>query len=485
MDLPVGSEIAGYRIEGVLGRGGMGVVYCAVQRRLDRMVALKLIAPAFAQDPGFRERFERESRIAASIEHPNVIPVHEAGEHDGLLFISMRFVDGTDLRALISEEGRLEPRRAAGLVSQVAAALDAAHARGLVHRDVKPANVLVAPGDHAYLTDFGLSKHAASAAGLTGTGQFVGTLDYIAPEQLAGERVDARTDVYALGCVLFETLTGQVPFPRDSDPAKLWAHMNEPPPRPSEIAPSVPERFEPVIVRALEKQPDDRYASAGDLGRAAVAAAEDRDASEPERMVAVGEAAPAATTGEATRVSPAPATAVSRSKPAGGATRRAAVIALLSAIAAVAVTLGILALTGGGGDDDGSSSPPAETGQAGVLTTAEVEDRVTAFSSLFTAEQAEEIGRLLAPGGSYSFAGETLARDDVVGELQSRFDELDSPVLQLAELTLDVDEEQGSASGSYAVESQNAPPDVGSISFHLVKIGGSVLIDGIEITPNE
>ena len=470
MDLAVGSEIAGYRIEGVLGRGGMGVVYRATQRRLDRAVALKLIAPAFAQDPAFRERFERESRIAASIEHPNVIPVHEAGEHDGLLFISMRFVDGTDLRALLGSEGRLEAVRATALVAQVAAALDAAHARGLVHRDVKPANVLVAGGDHAYLTDFGLSKHAASAAGLTGTGQFVGTLDYIAPEQLGGDRVDARADVYALGCVLFETLTGQVPFPRDSDPAKLWAHMNEPPPRPSEVVPGVPERFEAVVTRALEKRPDDRYASAGDLGRAAVAAAQDRDASEPERMVATGEAAPAATT-----VAPRP-------RAPRGPRRRTFTVAAVSAVVAVGATVGVLALAGGG--DDEPSSPATETEEAGALTTTEIEDRVNTFASLYTAEQSEEIGRLLSPDFELRAPGEPPDdRDGTISELERQFSELTSPVFSVDDLAVDIQEQEGMATASYAVQSENAPPDVGTISFHLVKIGDALLIDAIEIAP--
>jgi predicted Ser/Thr protein kinase len=478
VDLAVGSEIAGYRIEGVLGRGGMGVVYRATQRRLDRAVALKLIAPAFAQDPAFRERFERESRIAASIEHPNVIPVHEAGEHDGLLFISMRFVDGTDLRALLGSEGRLEAARAAALVAQVAAALDAAHARGLVHRDVKPANVLVAGEDHAYLTDFGLSKHATSAAGLTGTGQFVGTLDYIAPEQLEGGRVDARADVYALGCVLFEALTGQVPFPRDSDPAKLWAHMNEPPPRPTEVEPDVPSRFEDVIARALAKHPDDRYASAGDLGRAVLAAVEGRDASEPERMVATGEAAPSGTAAAATRVSPPAVTEGAPRPPAGS--RRLALVAVLAAVAAAAITAGVIALAGGG--DDEPSSPASATAEPGALTTTQVEDRLNAFTSLFTAEQAEEIGRMLTPQGDFAIGEDSSsARDDVIAQLQARFDTLEQPVLSLDALDIDVEEQQASASARYAIEAQNAPPDVGTISFHVVKIGDAVLIDGLHV----
>src|SRR6059058_4348505 len=211
-DLAPGDLFAGHRIDGVAGRGGMGVVYRATELALDRRVALKLITPALAGDPDFRARFVRESRAAASIEHPNVIPIFSAGEEQDVLYISMRFVDGQDLRALLRGEGRLEPRRAARIVAQVADALDAAHARGLVHRDVKPANILLAPESGAekiYLTDFGLTKNTASESGMTRTGMFVGTVDYIAPEQIRGDRLDARTDVYALTCVLYRALTGQ------------------------------------------------------------------------------------------------------------------------------------------------------------------------------------------------------------------------------------------------------------------------------------
>jgi serine/threonine protein kinase/uncharacterized RDD family membrane protein YckC len=279
--LPPGQVVGGYRIDGVAGRGGMGVVYRATQLALDRTVALKLIAPEIAGDEGFRERFKRESRIAASIEHPNVIPVHEAGEADGLLFIAMRFVDGTDLRELLQRAGALSPLRVAAIVAQIARALDAAHASGLVHRDVKPGNVLIADrggGEHVYLTDFGLTKRSASDSALTGTGQWVGTLDYVAPEQIEGRRVDGRTDVYALGCVLFEALTGHVPFERDTDVSKLWAHISEPPPSPSARHPGVPPAFDAVVARAMAKDPDARFASAGELAAAASAAAAQRPA---------------------------------------------------------------------------------------------------------------------------------------------------------------------------------------------------------------
>jgi hypothetical protein len=294
-DPRIGTVIGGCRIEAEIGRGGMGVVYRAEQLRLGRLVAVKVITPELARDPGFRERFERESRVAASIEHPNVVPVHEAGETDGELYITMRFVDGTDLRALIAQVGRLDHRRAANLVAQVGAALDAAHARGLVHRDVKPGNVLVAPmpdGDHGYLTDFGLTKRLVSGAGLTRTGEWVGTVDYVAPEQIEGKPVDARADVYALGCVLHQALTGQVPYVRDSDVAKMYAHLHEPPPAVSAIAPDLPPEFDAVVARGMAKDPAERYPSAGDLGQAALAAAEGRLANVPERSVARGPAAP-------------------------------------------------------------------------------------------------------------------------------------------------------------------------------------------------
>jgi len=294
----IGSTLGGYRIEGIIGQGGMGVVYRATQLRLDRTVALKLITPAFANDPGFRERFDRESRVTASLDHPHVVPVHEANEADGLLYIVMRYVEGQDLRALIADTGRLDPARAARLAAQVGSALDAAHTRGMVHRDVKPANILVSgrpPEEHAYLTDFGLTKQVSSAEGLTRTGEWVGTLDYVAPEQIEGRTVDARTDVYALGCVLHQALTGEVPFARDSDVAKMYAHMNDPAPPITEVAPNVSRELDEAVHRAMAKDPAARYPSTGDFGRAAVAAAAGGSLAIPERNVAVGDAAPAGT----------------------------------------------------------------------------------------------------------------------------------------------------------------------------------------------
>jgi YVTN family beta-propeller protein len=271
--ISAGSIVAGYRIESVAGQGGMGVVYRATQLALGRPVAIKLIATELAHDVSFRQRFQRESQIAASIDHPNVIPVYEAGESDGSLFLAMRYVDGTDLGALVGREGRLEPGRAVRIVAQIAAALDAAHRRALVHRDVKPANVLLAAEDeHVYLTDFGLTKRTTSAAALTRTGMFVGTLDYCAPEQIRGEPSDGRADVYALGCVLFRCLTGEAPYERDSDVAKMYAHLNDPIPTVTALAPEVPAALDGVLANALAKEPDERFSTAGELAQAALTA---------------------------------------------------------------------------------------------------------------------------------------------------------------------------------------------------------------------
>jgi serine/threonine-protein kinase len=293
-ELSAGDEFAGYRIERRLGRGGMGIIYLAIELGLERSVALKLIAPEAAADEVFARRFAEESRIAASIEHPNVVPIYAAGEEDGVPWIAMRFVPGSDLQRRVAREGRLQPADAVSLIAQVGNGLDAIHAAGLVHRDVKPANVLLsgeAGSEHAYLTDFGVARNVATQSGLTQTGRFVGTLDYVAPEQISGEPVDARVDVYALGCLLFKLLTGDVPFPREGEAARLYAHLHDPPPAPSLFAPAVPMALDDVVVRAMSKPPRDRYLSAGDLGRAAQAALSGTAVSIPERTVATGAAA--------------------------------------------------------------------------------------------------------------------------------------------------------------------------------------------------
>jgi YVTN family beta-propeller protein len=290
-EVSIGSVLAGYRIEGVAGEGGMGRVYRATQMALNRKVALKLIVPELANEADFRARFERESHLTASIDHPNVIPIYEAGEAEGRLFIAMRWVEGTDLRSVIVSEGRLDPNRAVAIVEQVAAALDAAHRGGLVHRDVKPANVMLTAthGDeHVYLTDFGLTKKSTSLTALTRTGHFVGTPDYMPPEQIKGEPAGARADVYALGCLLFHALTGRTPYDRDNEVAKMYAQLHDPPPSVVETAPGTPVGLDTVITRALAKEAEDRYPSAGDLGRASRAALSGADPVQPERDLATG-----------------------------------------------------------------------------------------------------------------------------------------------------------------------------------------------------
>jgi YVTN family beta-propeller protein len=281
-DLQLGSELAGYKLERLLGRGGMGLVYLAGDQRLGRKVALKLLAPELAEDERFRERFLRESRTAASLEHPNIVPIHAAGESEGQLYIAMRYVEGTDLRSLLAAEAPLAPERALALAAQVASALDAAHEKGLVHRDVKPANVLLAAG-HAYLADFGLTKRTSSRSGLTATGELAGTVDYVAPEQIRGEPLDGRADVYSLACLLYECLTGTPPFRRESELATMWAHVHEPVPRPRSSAPELPGELDAIFARALAKSPSDRFATCGDFVAATADVLRPREQTERKR----------------------------------------------------------------------------------------------------------------------------------------------------------------------------------------------------------
>jgi serine/threonine protein kinase len=273
-----GSQIAGYRIEEQVGRGGMAVVYRATDVRLNRPVALKILAPELARDGAFRERFIREMRAAAAVGHPHIVPVFDAGESNGALYIAMLYAGGHDVRTLIAAQGPLPAPRVADIVAQVASALDEAHSRGMIHRDVKPANMLLASRagngqrDHVYLSDFGLSKQSFSAASLTLTGQFLGTIDYMAPEQVEGSPIDGRADQYGLACAAFEMFTGAPPFKRDQDFAAIFAQLSAPAPSLLSQRPDLPPAVDKVIARALAKSTDDRYLTCGEFASALTAA---------------------------------------------------------------------------------------------------------------------------------------------------------------------------------------------------------------------
>jgi serine/threonine protein kinase len=266
--LAPGSRIAGYLLERLVGVGGVAAVFRARDERLGRVVALKLLTG----DDVVHRRFTREAHAVAAVDHPHIIPVYEAGEAEGVLFIAMRFVAGDDLRVVAGRDGALRPHRAAAFISPVASALDAAHDAGLVHRDVKPANMLVDVGphrpEHVYLTDFGLARGVMSMGELTGAGQFLGTPDYAAPEQINGRPVDGRADQYALGCVAWTLLGGRVPFVREEPMAVLYAHLSEPPPRLTAVRPDLPGAVDEVLARALAKSPEDRFPSCGDFADA-------------------------------------------------------------------------------------------------------------------------------------------------------------------------------------------------------------------------
>jgi serine/threonine-protein kinase len=333
-DIPIGTEIAGYRISGVIGRGGMSVVYAAEHVGLGRTVALKLLSATLAADPSFRERFTRESRLAATLDHPNITQVYDAGEADGFLYIAMRHVDGVDLGTLIERSGPLPLGQTVFYMDQIAGALDQAHAQGLIHRDVKPANILIARNsDRAFLTDFGVVKQASSQ-GLTKTGFFLGTFEYAAPEQIEGRSVDGRTDVYALGCVLYQCLSGEPPFKAATEGTVIHAHLVEPPPKLSAKRPDLPVGINEVIATAMAKGMDDRYRSGGEFAKALRSAALGTT-TEERRVVPPTVQAPVTPTDAATVT------------PAGAAT---------VAPAAAATTM---APHAGGGGGEGGGEPPA------------------------------------------------------------------------------------------------------------------------------
>jgi len=372
--MSVGTTFNGYRITSVLGRGGMSVVYAAEHLRLGRTVALKVLAHSLASDETFRERFSRESQLAASLDHPNIVPIYDAGEAEGFFYIAMRHVDGSDLGTLIEREGPLSLGQTLFYIEQVASALDQAHEQGLIHRDVKPANVLIArPSDRVFLTDFGIVKQL-STKGLTKPAFFLGTYEYSAPEQIEGKDVDRRTDLYALGCILYECLSAEPPFKGDTESSLIKAHLSDPPPRLSEKRPDVPLAVTDIIATAMAKKKEDRYATCGDFVRAL-------------RAVALG-------TTSGPSVAPAPATVHASAVGMGGGGdgqsgpptgsplpeptgkqgprtvtvtgRRIAAIAGLIALLIAGVVAGFLLL---GGDDDDGGAVAGATTSTGQTTT--------------------------------------------------------------------------------------------------------------------
>ncbi|KAE8765008.1 serine/threonine-protein kinase [Georgenia thermotolerans] len=323
--LDPGTELAGYRIQSLIARGGMGVVYLATDVRLNRPVALKVLAPELSENEKFRSRFVRESQLAASVDHPNVIPVYGAGEWQGHLYIAMRYVQGTDLRAELALRGPLALPEALRILRDTAAALDAAHDAGLVHRDVKPGNILLADDRkdghrHVYLTDFGLTKRSSSVTGMTTVGHFLGTLDYVAPEQIRGEDVDGRADVYALACVAFALLAGRPPFDHDDDSAQLWSHMYRDPPSLTAVRAEVPARVDAAIRAGMAKRREDRPSTCGAL----VALMETEQAARKPRKAdrAIPAVAAGSKAGRPGRAAPAPAPDRVGGRPGRGARLR-------------------------------------------------------------------------------------------------------------------------------------------------------------------
>jgi serine/threonine protein kinase len=364
-DLPEGTVLAGCRIEAVAGRGGMGVVYRARHLRLDRTVAVKVIAAHIGEDPTFEARFEREARSAAALDHPHIVPVYDAGDVGGRLYMVMRWVDGVSLKSLL-RNGPLATEWAAALATQLASALGAAHAHGLTHRDVKPANVMVEVRDdrlHSFLCDFGIA-HLGGSSSLTGSGDILGTIDYAAPEQLDGSGVEPRSDQYSLACMLVEALTGSVPFARDTPAAKALAHLNEAPNLERQgLTPSV----RAVLGRALSKDPSDRFPTMDSFATAFRDAADGRSSD---------------LAGDRTAQLP----TVRRS-----GSRRAILLALLGAVG-VAVAAGVVALTSGGDNAPPRAAPRSD--RADILRV------LKGYERAFTRQDIAGLRRLFTSGVS-------------------------------------------------------------------------------------
>src|SRR3954454_6407211 len=456
-ELPPGSDFGDWRIERLIGRGGMGVVYLATDKRLNRPVAIKLIADDRATDPSFRERFEREAQLTAAIDHPNVIPVYAAGELDGQLYLAMRYVDGTDLHQCLRRDGPLGPERAAEIVLGVGAALDAAHAAGLVHRDVKPANVLLS-NRHVYLSDFGLTRTVATEAELTDTDERLGTVDFMSPEHLRGQRTDARSDAYALGCLLYTVLVGTPPFHRPTAAATITAHLESPPPRVGDRA-GIPDEFDDVLARALAKDPEQRYQSAGDLGRAAVNAAHGQITVELGHSVARGEAAPLA---ETRRIEPLDLPESKPTTPIKQHRRRNVLVEALviAAFFLVALVVTAIALTNHNGNPNRA------------LSNGEVQDLASKFARAYGHEDSRALSRLMSPDVERVSASDVQrGRSSVLSAYRSQFRSQATRAYRLQDLKIDAGS-VGRAEGRFTVLRSGRPPIRGSVVFGVERRNG-------------
>ena len=492
--LELGRELAGYRVEALIGRGGMGVVYRGTDLRLHRPVAIKLIAADRSSDPRIRQRFEREARLMAAIDHPHVLPVYAAGEEAGDLYLVMRYVAGTDLGALLRANGHLEPGRAASITSQVAEALDAAHAAGLVHRDIKPANVLLA-GDHTYLSDFGIGQALDGGTRLTDSNQWLGTVDFCPPEQLRGESVDGRGDVYALGCLLHTTLTGTPPHHRDTAAATMLAHLNDEPLPPSRSSAALAS-FDPVLARALAKAPAERFDTAGELGRAATAAAgagstraRPAEAGPPpaarSARARTGSRRPGGPLRNARRSREATATKLDLRPPRGERAsgpqrsryvsyrwaRGAAVVAGGAALVAAAV-IGVVALLTSG------------AGAPGPLTQTDVTNVVSSFAAAYGDRDAHALGSLLAPDVvRVSSSATERGRAAVLAEYRQQLSDRSITGYRLADLNVVAVAWIARASAQYSVLRAGQAPETGSVTFGVERVSGRPEIGLIATQP--
>ena len=507
--LEAGERFGDFEIHGVAGEGGMGIVYRATQISLGRLVALKVISPEIANQPDFQARFEHESRLAASIDHPHVVSIYAAGEHEGQAYIAMQWVDGRSLHDAL-RGGGLDPDRAVIIVAQIAGALDAAHATGLLHRDVKPANIILrslAGGDHAYLTDFGVAKRTdVGVTGLTRTGHIVGTLTYMAPEQIRGDPGDGRSDLYSLGCVLFESLAGRQPFERSHEAAVMFAHVNDPRPVVSELRPELGTRFDAVVQRAMAIEPADRYPTGSELAAAAnVARLGPAAPTAPgPAPTAPGETRPAATAPPAT---PPPAPPPRRDEVAEADTaripppkRRRGPFAALAALAIVA-GIGVGAYAATGGFSSGATTttvPPATDGGGGggggtggggganaVRDRSDIADVLTSYSTAYSNRDAGALGSLLAPNVTRSGVaasggcGTQRGAADVLAAYEAQFAQ-GTGTYTLTDLSADAIQVSGNVARTPRLHYTISPSASGTVSFELAKIGRRWLISRID-----